>query len=96
MRTYIPSTSRISRIRRIMRCLAGGSRPFVGSSRSGSRGPWAMAWASFASCFMAELAVAGLAEAHGEESLVGALERPLGRQARQLRHVPDEAHAAHV
>ena len=42
----------ISRISRLIRCRAGGSRPFVGSSRMSSFGPCAMACASLASCFI--------------------------------------------
>ena len=86
---------------RIMRCRAGGSRPLVGSSRSSSRGPCAMAWASLASCFMperirAELAIARLAQAHVEERLVRALQRCLGGRPGQLGHVAHEAHGRHV
>ena len=92
--------SRISWMSWIMRARAGGSSPLVGSSRNSSLGPWAMACASLAACFMPSeyvpmRAVAHLAQPHVEESLVGALQGVLRRQAGQLRHQPHEVDAGH-
>jgi hypothetical protein len=63
-----------------MRRRAGGSRPFVGSSRKIS----------------VETAIARLAEAYVEERFVSAFESSLGRQAGQLTHQPHEVNGAHL
>ena len=99
--TFIPCSSFMSTMSLSIRRRAAGSSPLVGSSSTTSSGPWTIACASLAICFMPyrvgpQLPVARLPEPDVEQHLVRLLERRLRREARQLGHLAHEGHRRHL